>query len=100
MSGPMPAKGPGFWEHRAIAMGHEAPLMRSLHAAYFHGVPGTHKFYLDNLKIVRGDGRVAWIWRSGEDSRLRETSLPAQFSGLSIRPVSVGAIPAGELAVD
>lgn len=85
---------PGEWEHRQIAMGHEAPLERNLHAIYFHGhQPGRFKVYIDNLRILRADGSIIPLWEDGSHIRRRPTRDETEaFDDLVVR-----AVPLSEL---
>ena len=92
--GPKLLSKPGEWEHRLIAMGHEAPLERNLHAVYLHGhQPGRFKVYLDNLQIVRADGSIVRLWEDKSHIRRRVTrDEKGAFKDLVVR-----AIPLSEL---
>lgn len=87
--GPPMKSRPGEWEHRLIAMGHEAPLERNLHAIYFHGHrPGKFKVYLDNLRIIRADGTIVRLWDEGRHVRRRPNRDETEaFADLSLRVV-------------
>ena len=66
-----------------IGIGHEAPLLRTYHGAYFHGAqPGAFKVYLDNVRIRRGDGTSIPVWLGREDDlQLKRPKLSrAEFS--------------------
>ena len=92
--GPKMRSKPGEWEHRLIAMGHEAPLERNLHAIYFHGHnPGRFKVYLDNLRIIRGDGTIVRVWEDGSHIRIR----PARDETKAFKNLSLRAVPLNEL---
>lgn len=79
----------GEWEHRLIAMGHEAPLERNLHAIYFHGnKAGKFKVYIDNLRIIRADGSVLRLWDERKNIRKRKLRDETNsFEDLSVRTV-------------
>jgi len=87
--GPPMKSQPGEWERRLIAIGHEAPLERNLHAIYFHGhQPGKFKVYLDNLRIVRADGSVVRLWEEGRHVRRRPTRDETEaFQDLNLRVI-------------
>ena len=92
--GPKLLSKPGQWEHRLIAMGHEAPLERNLHAIYFHGhQAGRFKVYIDNLKIHRGDGSIVRLWDEARHIRGRPPrDETGAFTNLTMR-----AVPLDEL---
>jgi arylsulfatase A-like enzyme len=87
--GPATRSGPGKWEHRIVAMGHEAPLLRTFHAVYFHSNrPGNFKIYVDNLRIRRADGRLLPVWENNTHNRIViPKQLPEAFRNLKIRAV-------------
>lgn len=87
--GPRLKSEPGEWEHRQIAMGHEAPLERNLHAIYFHGhQPGRFKVYIDNVRIIRADGSIIPLWEDGSHIRRRPTRDETEaFDELVVRSV-------------
>lgn len=92
--GPGTKSGPGKWEHRLIAMGHEAPLERNLHAIYFHGDrPGKFKVYIDNLRIIQANGSIIRLWEDGSYLRLR----PTRDETDAFKDLKLTVVPLGEL---
>jgi arylsulfatase A-like enzyme len=92
--GPATRSGPGKWEHRIVAMGHEAPLLRTFHAVYFHsGRPGKFKIYVDNLRIRRANGTLLPVWENNLHNRIViPRQLPDSFQDLKIRAVQLTEI--------
>ncbi len=88
-----PAVTPGNWERRVIGIGHEAPLLRSYHGAWFHGEkPGRFRVYIDNLQIRRRNGKILTVWTNKEHTYPAQRKLPEGFKDLEIRTVAVEAI--------
>jgi len=98
--GPKMLSRPGQWEHRLIAMGHEAPLERNLHAIYFHGhQPGRFKVYLDNLQIHRRDGTIVRLWDEARHIRTRPVrDETGAFTNLILRAVPLSELASGRSA--
>ena len=92
-SGAGPVVEAGKWERRVIGIGHEAPLLRSYHGAWFHGeTPGSFKVYIDNLQIRRSNGKVLPVWTSKEHTYTAQRELPEGFKDLKIGVVAAEAI--------
>ena len=76
-----------------IGIGHEAPLLRSYHGAWFHGeTPGSFKVYIDNLQIRRSNGKVLPVWTNKEHTYTAQRELPEGFKDLKIGVVAAEAI--------
>ncbi len=50
---------------------------------------GALHFYLDNIRIRRGDGSVVGVWRGAKDTRYRKPKPVQRFADISVRAVGV-----------
>lgn len=80
--------GPGTWEHRVIGLCSAAPNALPRHGLVFRGgESGTHKVWLDNLRIRRADGTATLIWTDGKDTRFRAIADTECFTNIRVRAV-------------
>jgi arylsulfatase A-like enzyme len=92
-SGPAPLGGPGVWEHRVIGLESFAPSAFGGQAIVFKGNhPGTFKVYLDNLKILHGDGTTTPIWLGSKDTRFKGIENTKSFKNVQVRAVPLASV--------
>ncbi len=89
IAAPAPNGAPGVWEHRVIGLCSFAPGHLGCHAVVFTGGrAGTHRIYIDNLRIRHADGRISFIWREGGDTKYhRNLVCPVGFRVVGVRAV-------------